>query len=258
MKTERTEDTHAQAEELERAERHYTTKKVPLVGDGGQALAGWMSRVRRIVVEPLFEGGRAQYTCMPIGVIPGVSLLIDWPRNHEGLAALKVGQGVKLKFFHDLNLTLIETEILALPFQPKAHVHLAWPKEVASVEVRDIRRIKVNTPSQFTIMAGDEVGHELVDGQLLDVSLSGAGFFCTQDRLSPGMRGKLLISVSPDDEREPVQSRPSGVVCARHPVTRLATPGWIYGIEFSHLTSPDRLLIWSMIGKASELKREDD
>lgn len=251
-------DLGATMEDVARVERQYTAKRVPLSGLGDEPLTGLMSRVSRVIFEPLFDGGTAQYACAPIGILAGGSLLVEWPRAPDGLAALKVNQPVRIKFFHDLSLIQIESDILSLQFQPKPHIHIAWPREVSLVEVREIRRIPVDCPSRFQLIDEEGALGETIEGRLLDISLSGAGFFVERDLLSPGMRGKLVIAVYPDPKQAPVSSRPLAEVCTRHEAKRRHPSGWIYGIEFSHLTSPDRLLIWSMIGQALELKREHE
>jgi len=248
-------EDHSPIEEVERVERLYTSRKFSAADQGTLSLGGLYSKVRRIVLQPVVEGVEQQYASVPIGTIDGVSLIVAWPTDAEGLLPLKVHQQVNVKFFYDLNLMMFSTQIHSLVFQPRPHIHLEWPREVSSVEVRDVKRTRVDLPASFGIDVGNEEVKPLpVIGKVLDLSPQGAGFFSEQDKLSVGDHGHILMGIWPDPKEPPVQIRPKVQVLARNEVKRLN--GWVYGLEFSGLTGHERMIMWSVIGQSIEKNKD--
>ena len=251
------EDTSSPLEEVERVERLYTARKLSAADQGVLSLGGLYTKVRRIVLQPDVEGSEQQYASVPIGAIDGVSVVVAWPSDPDGLLPLRVNQRVKVKFFYDLNLMMFTTQIQSLVFQPRPHIHLEWPKEVSSVEVRDVSRVRVDRPASFNLNASDEEIKPLpIVGKVLDISPQGAGFFCEEDKLAIGNDGRLLMAIWPDPDQPPSQIRPHVSVCARNEVKRMNPPGWVYGLEFTSLTPTERMFIWSVMGQAVEKRRE--
>lgn len=247
-------DEHSPLEEIDRVERLYTSKKISAADEGTLSLGGLYTKVRRIVLQPLIENNEQQYISVPVGSIDGVSIVVAWPSDAEGLLPLKQFQQIQVKFFHDLNLIMFTTQIQSLAFQPKPHIHLEWPKEVSSVEVRDVKRIRVDLPASFGIAdSGEEKQALPVIGKILDLTPQGAGFFCEQDKLAVGNKGRILMAIWPDPKEPPVQIRPMATVLARNEVKKLN--GWVYGLEFEELTGYERMIMWSVMGQAVEKRR---
>jgi len=242
-------------EEIAHVERLYASRKFSAADQGVLSLGGLYTKVRRIVLQPFVEGTEQQYGSVPIGAIDGVSVLVAWPSDADGLLPLKVHQQVNVKFFYDLNLMMFTTQIHSLVFQPRPHIHLEWPKEVSSVEVRDVKRVRVDLPASFSIQVADETVKPLpLVGKILDLTPQGAGFFSEQDKLVVGNKGSILMAIWGDPKDPPIQIRPSVKVVTRNEVKRLN--GWVYGLEFAELTGYERMIIWAVMGQAVEKKRE--
>jgi hypothetical protein len=244
-------------EEIARVERQYTSRRISAADQGTLSLGGLYTKVRRIVLQPSVPGSEQQYASVPIGTIDGVSLIVAWPSDADGLLPLKQYQEVKVKFFYELNLMMFNSSIQSLVFQPRPHIHLEWPREVSSVEVRDVSRIRVDRPSSFNPTPSDDMHTPMpVIGKILDISHQGAGFFCEQDKLSIGEEGSLLIAIWPDKDQPPIPFRAKAIVAARNEIKRMSPPGWMYGLEFPSLTSQERLFIWALMGETLEMRRE--
>jgi Flagellar protein YcgR/PilZ domain len=250
-------EDHSPIEEIERVEKLYTARKFSAADQGVLSLGGLYTKVRRIVLQPDVESGQQQYASVPIGSIDGVSLIVAWPSDSEGLLPLKVHQQVSVKFFHELNLMMFTTQIHSLVFQPRPHIHLDWPREVSSVEVRDVRRVRVDLPASFTLEVSDQDAAPLpIIGKILDLTPQGAGFFSEQDKLAIGNKGRILMAIWPNPNEQPVQIRPQVKVMARNEIKRMNPPGWVYGLEFSELSSHERTIIWAVMGQAIEKKKD--
>jgi c-di-GMP-binding flagellar brake protein YcgR len=231
-------------------------RKLALSSEAGREYFEGLCRdVRRVVLKPLRDGNAVEYPAALVGRLDGASLLIDWPSDRDGLTPLRVGERIEVKFFSERDLVIFQVDLTLCCFRPRPYLHLAWPKEIACVEVRQVARIPMEKPAVFVRPAVDGAVAEQVRGRVVDLSMGGAAFICAQGDLPVGEQGELLLSINPEAGRTAVYVRPKAALRSRRDVP--AGKGeFQYGVQFLEPSINDRLVLLAIVGEAA-LSRQD-
>ena len=210
--------------------------------------------VDRVVVRLPRDGGQGEYLTAMIGRLDGDSLLIDWPADKDGLVALKAGDRIEVKLFTSRDLVMFQVDIVLCCFRPRPYIHLAWPREVSIVGVREITRVPLSKAAKFLRLQPEGGDVAELDGRIADASLGGASLICAEDVLKVGEIGELLVSLRTDPSLPRVAARPRCAVRNRRVLP--SGEGVHYGLQFLDAKINDHIVMLAIVGLAA-LRREE-
>ena len=213
-------------------------------GSALRYLAGFHSRLTRVVLKAITRPGRPEHRVPVVGMLDGHSLLTQCPMQ-DGVPALRCGEVVEVRLFSVRDLVIFQTEVLAHSTYPAPYLHLAWPSELCVVQVRTSARTQIDKPATFGLKYGDQVLP--VAGALVDLSISGAAFLCDSLGAMLGDEGELVLVLEVDARMPPIYVHPR---CVVRSVRAPLHPGGClqYGLEFIDISMHDTLAIRAYLG----------
>ena len=133
-----------------------------------------------IQVQLMATQNEARSMARVIGYLPGVSLLIGTPRNNGSTMQIREGQPLTLRLLTGNTVYGFESRVLRVCNLPFAYLHVAYPKEFASVVVRKAQRASTNIIASVdnTDRAGDT--KEPASVVISDLSVAGASLLAPQ------------------------------------------------------------------------------
>ncbi len=219
-------------------------RRLPAKGKALRYLAGFHSRLTRVVLKAVNQPGRPEFRVPVVGALDGHSLLTQCPVR-DGVPAIKCGEVLEVRLFAVRDLVIFQTEVLAHSTYPAPYLHLGWPIELCVVHVRSSARTVLDKPATFGLHIDGQVLP--VTGSVVDLSVSGAAFVCDSLGAILGDKGELVLVLEIDPRLPPVYVHPRCVVrSVREPLN----PGGClqYGLEFIDPSLHDALAIRAFLG----------
>ena len=226
------------------ARRGHRLRRHPASGAALRYLAGFHSRVNRVVIKATEQPGRPEYRVQAIGMLEGVSLLTECPLV-RGAPPFRAAEPVEVRLFSLRDLVVFQSEMLTASTYPGPYLHLAWPHELCVIQVRASARIQLDKPATFGLRVDQEVIP--VAGHIIDLSTDGAAFLCDALGAVVGDEGELVLVLEIDPRLAPVYVHPRAVVRSmREPLH----PGGClqYGLEFVDISPQDAMAIRAFLG----------
>jgi len=114
-----------------------------------------------------------RYQVRTIGYLPGGSLVVTTPQPRGKLAIVRAGQFFKVRMLRGESVMGFETQVLQSYNVPYPHLHLAYPKAIESIVVRNALRVNAEVDAVArNISEGPEGGEHSVT--FADLSMTGA------------------------------------------------------------------------------------
>jgi len=108
-----------------------------------------------------------------IGYLPGGSLVVGTPVMNGRLVIVRPGQYFRVRMLRGETVLGFEAQVLQVYNSPYPHIHLAYPREIESIVVRNARRVNAGVQAMArNIAKGDDARPEPVT--LADLSKTGA------------------------------------------------------------------------------------
>ena len=226
------------------ARRGHRLRRHPATGSALRYLAGFHTRLNRVVIKALNQPERPEYRVQAIGMLEGISLLTECPVV-RGMPAFGAGEPVEVRLFSLRDLVVFQSEMLTASTYPGPYLHLAWPQELCVIQVRASSRVQLDKPATFGLRVDAEVIP--VAGHIVDLSTQGAAFLCDSLGAVVGDEGDLVLVLEIDATLPPVYVHPRAVVRSmREP---LHAGGCLqYGLEFVDISQHDAMAIRAFLG----------
>ncbi len=124
-------------------------------------------------LEGLDHSGR--YQVKLIGYAPGQSIVVTAPMVENKQVLLKKDRPFTVRSLAQNNAFAFQSRVLAVPMQPFLHVHLEYPKEMMTIQVRNAARLVVEMPTRVLSEFDTGTGEWPKSGLIYDISKTGAG-----------------------------------------------------------------------------------
>lgn len=114
-----------------------------------------------------------RYQVRTVGYLPGKSLVVTTPEPKGRLVIVRIDQRFRVRMLRDESVLGFETRVLAVSNLPYPHVHLAYPRTVERIVVRNAPRVIADVPAVTRNLSNgpDEKEHRVT---LTDLSMTGA------------------------------------------------------------------------------------
>jgi c-di-GMP-binding flagellar brake protein YcgR len=183
---------------------------------------------------------RARLQVQVIGLLPGGSVIVTAPVEHQSLVLLREGQTFIARSFLRKRVVAFPCRVLRTCMHPYAYVHLSYPEHLEKVLVRGARRVATSLAATVQREHGDGSTSLPAPATLSDLSTSGA-LLQTALVLAPGQE-QVRISV-----RLPMDQMDEQIIAVNGAVTVAYQDddanGQRYGIRFTELGTPSKLAL---------------
>lgn len=122
----------------------------------------------RFQLETSGPGGGRHYGTL-VGYVPDLSVVVKTPLLNGLPLPYTDGQAVIVRAFTGRGIFAFDTAVERVCVAPFHYLHLAFPKDVRGVQIRDSERVKVYMPTQ--IKRGE---HTILAGIVTDLGMGGA------------------------------------------------------------------------------------
>ncbi|MDQ2070280.1 flagellar brake protein [Natronospira bacteriovora] len=106
-----------------------------------------------------------------VGYLEGESLLVTTPRSQGTPVPFYMDDEVTIRYLSGREIHGFTTWVRKVATQPFPYLHLAFPREIERVTIRQEERVNMELPCQFRSLKQPDVQGE---GKLLDLSAGGA------------------------------------------------------------------------------------
>ena len=140
-----------------------------------------------------FSSDRQRTFVKLIGYTNKKSLLVSHPRQDEKLSYIKEGQGFLVRGFAGTKTYEFNTNVISVCLSPYPYLHLAYPAQVKTTNMRGAVRIKMRLVCSVESKASGQKAPAIIE----DMSISGARIHCSKafgeigDMVSVGMRMRM-------------------------------------------------------------------
>lgn len=117
-----------------------------------------------------FSNSRQRYYVKLIGFMPRKSVLVSHPTSNEKLCFIKEGYGFLVRGFADTKIYEFTTNVISVCLTPYPFLHLAYPPQVKTINMRGAARVKLKSVCSVESM---NTGIK-VSATIEDISISGA------------------------------------------------------------------------------------
>ncbi|MBI1397161.1 MAG: hypothetical protein GC151_14410 [Betaproteobacteria bacterium] len=184
----------------------------------------------------------ARITARVLGMMEGTSVLVHLPSSGPASAYLSLDEELTVRCLAGRTAIGFVTRVLRVCTSPFAYYHLAYPRQVKAVQIRQSERVAVS--GEATITTSD---NRTIQVELRDLSASGA-MFRSHEPVGPvGTTFRIAMDLALGDmarslafdctvrseDDKPENSHDHG----RHR----------YGIEFADVSDADRLFLFAFV-----------
>ncbi|MEA5445114.1 flagellar brake protein [Gammaproteobacteria bacterium AB-CW1] len=106
-----------------------------------------------------------------IGYVEGESFLITTPREGGSPAPFYLDDMLTVRYLSGTEIHGFTTWVRKVATQPLHYLHLAYPRTIEQVTIRQEERVSMDLPTRYRCLRPDE---ESGEGRLLDISAAGA------------------------------------------------------------------------------------
>ncbi len=177
-----------------------------------------------------------------IGYEPGQSVLVATPRQDNLPVNVHEGQAVVVRAFSGTRLFAFETQIQRICIAPFLYLHLAYPGEVQSLQIRWDARLPVR------LLAEVQVGEQWQPALVLDLGMGGAQLETAHPLGEAGKRVALRFAIPVEAMQEEVPLRLTARVLhgERHQAGN-APATWRHGVVFESPSKGERVMLQNFL-----------
>lgn len=165
------------------------------------------------------------------------SLIISAPKADEKVILFQLDQSLTVRFFQDTKVFAFESKILAISNRPYPHLHIAWPQDFVSDEIRKAQRVDTQ------LQAGAIIGQYRYPITILDLSTQGAKLISDCNLGEPSEIIDIMCMVNIEDILRVVRIKAH----IRSKQFLDNTLSYSYGVQFEPLLEEDRLSLTAYI-----------
>ena len=192
------------------------------------------------------ESGVRHYVRL-IGYLKGHSVIVTTPRHDGKVMLVRDGQLYNVRMLSGNSVQGYQCKVLRAANVPYPHLHLSYPRQVASVVVRNAERI----PTRLTVAVNNESpdwnGMKAIPATMIDVSLTGAMLVSEMPLGKVGDRITVLMKPVVGGS-EQLLSMPATIRRILDEETFAQDPaGARYGIQFGEVQDTDRLVLHAFV-----------
>ncbi len=187
-----------------------------------------------------------RYSTRLIGYLKGRSIITTAPVHDGKVIKMRPGQNVVVRLMANSTVSAFSTHVEATSGSPYSHLHLGYPDQISSNEVRQALRVTVGLVTSVLNISQIPKPDKL-SGIILDVSISGARLQVEKVLGKVGDEISLVVQMSlgdidriltfPARIRSRLQSDPAG--------GKKELP--VYGIEFLTLPEEDHVYLRAFV-----------
>ncbi|MBW8076545.1 MAG: hypothetical protein GJU76_00360 [Gallionella sp.] len=186
-----------------------------------------------------YSPARSRYYTKLIGYVNKLSIVVTHPQAGEKLLGAGVGDAFLVRGFSGRTTYEFDTRILNIYTHPYPHLHLSFPEQVSTLELRGAMRIKVNLPCSVVA----SVDGLKMPATIADLSTSGTSIQSAAKLGKAGDTVQINFKLSVQGEESalvmPAVIRNAGDVGAGTTVT--------YGLEFVGVSTKARIALQSYV-----------
>ncbi len=198
----------------------------------------------KVQLEPVVSETPVRYVCRVLGYLSGSSLIVTAPEVHGKLALLRQDQQFNVRMLSGSAAQGFVSAVLAAPVKPYPHVHLAFPKAMESVLVRNTERVECDLVVAVQLLRAGE--NAWFKAHMLDLSVGGGLLRSTRPLAKVGEGLRLMLELPSLDGDE--QMTLAGIV--RNHEEHVEKDGrsvFHSGVEFRNLNRLQRLFIHAFV-----------
>lgn len=193
-----------------------------------------------------FSSDKQRYFVKLIGFMNKKSILVSHPRHDDKLSFVKEGQGFLLRGFAGTKTYEFSSNVISVCLSPYPYLHLAYPSQVKTTNMRSAVRIKLRLVCTIDSAATGLKVPAIIE----DMSISGARIHASKafgqvgDAVSVGMRMQVggesqvfLVSAVIRNVRTETDSQTGGKII-------------MHGMEFVQAVSVDLTLLQNFLYKS--------
>lgn len=181
-----------------------------------------------------------------IGFMSKRSVLVSHPRQDDKLSFIKEGQGFLVRGFAGTKTYEFNTNVISVCLSPYPYLHLAYPAQIKTTNMRNAVRIKLRLVCTIESLATGSKVPAIIE----DMSISGARIHCSKafgevgEKVNVGLRMQVagetqvfLVSAAIRNVREESDSQTGDKII-------------MHGMEFLQSQSMDLTLLQNFIYKS--------
>lgn len=197
-------------------------------------------------LEQIPEGTR--HTVRIIGYVQDRSLIVSIPTRNGNLAIIREGQGFAARTMVGSEAVGFRTKMLMQRITPYPYMHLAFPKDMESKQVRNAHRVSIGQ-SITVAMSGDDGSVKSYPAMVSDLSITGARLSGSEPFAREGIKLGASFSVEVAETKHTI--RLSALV--RNYRHNEQSPDTMhlheYGVQFQDMDAQTRLVLSAFINE---------
>jgi len=181
-----------------------------------------------------------------IGYAPGLSIVVTTPRIEKKVRLVQIGQTVNIRLMGARRIIGFRSSVIRTLFTPYPHLHLSYPKELSSIELRRTQRVTVNI---VAAIKNEKFSGEPIPAIFID--LSAGGGLLESDFPLGAMGDALSIAIRlqvAEQERYLSLSAKIHSIQPAEGISKIsASPRSQHGIEFLAVPPDNRLVLYAFV-----------
>ena len=186
-----------------------------------------------------YSPARSRYYTKLIGYVNKLSIIVTHPHAGEKLIGVAVGETFLVRGFAGRTTYEFDTRILSVNTHPYPHLHLSFPEQVSTLELRGAMRIKVKLACSDVA----SVGGLKMPATIADLSTSGMSIQSAAKLGKAGDTVQINFKL-PIEGEEPALAMPAVI---RNAGEGGAGPTVTYGLEFVGVSTKARIALQSYV-----------
>lgn len=186
--------------------------------------------------KPTNESSAQSYITTVIGYVPEIALITSMPLSDSLIGdPLIEGDQIHARLFSGQSAYSFAASVDKIIKYPFKYIHLSFPKNISSQNIRKSRRIRCHIPGQSSD------AYKKITLTVTDISVSGAGIESPIPLGSLGSEIRLSFAVDILDEAIPLVIK--GVIRSAKPMSKNGTKIICSGIEFVELEKKQQTVL---------------
>lgn len=193
-----------------------------------------------------FSYDRHRYFVKLIGFAERKSMVVTHPTANDKLIFIKEGEGYQVRGFSGTKTYEFNCTVLAVCLTPYPYLHLDYPAQVKTTNMRGAVRIKLRLVCTIETAAGGNKIPAVIE----DLSISGARIRADKEFGKPGDKVTVGLRLQIENENQ-VFLVPSVIRNSRaEPDSQTGRPVIMHGLEFIQSTSLELTMLQNFVYKS--------
>jgi c-di-GMP-binding flagellar brake protein YcgR len=203
------------------------------------------------------ESANTRYLIKYLGGLDKKSLICTLPEVNERIVYVKEHSGFKVQLFSGKDVYSFTTIVEAVYNRPYPHMHLKFPRDVYSKNLRKNQRIQANIITSLLNKNPGAEENKKTAGRIVDLSLGGAMVesIKTAGQVNDELECSFKIAIDGDEAFLVVPSVIRNIMEASDAKNQ---PIFKHGLQFKDMSFQDRIILQSFIFQSITGKKLDD